>query len=141
MNQSDMAFWENHSVRFLEMAFRSDKLEALKNPDGYGRRERECGDAIGIYLLVRDDRIRTASFETEGCVYSFACANAVVHMVEGRLIVEASEVIPGDVVDYLQTLPPSEHHCAVLAVQALHLALANVRETLRHPWKKLFHSY
>ena len=138
MNQCDIDFWDKHSMRFLEMAFRSDKHESLSNPDGYGRRERECGDAITIYLIVRDGRILSASFETVGCLYSYACANAVVHLVEGQSIDAVSVMTPEDVIDYLETLPPSENHCAVLAIQALQLALANVRETLRHPWKKFY---
>jgi nitrogen fixation NifU-like protein len=138
MNEDTAHFFQNQSLRFLEMAFRADKHEVLKNPDGYGRRERECGDAIEIFLVVRDDRIVSASFGTSGCIYSFACANAVVHIAEGKSIEEAAGITPDDVIGYLETLPRAENHCALLAVQALLLALANVRETQRHPWRKLF---
>jgi nitrogen fixation NifU-like protein len=140
MNHSAVEFWQNHSSRFLEMAFKADKRESLDNPDGYGRRSRECGDELEVFLTLRDNKIASASFETQGCLYVVACANSVVHMVEGRTIQEAWQIAPQDVMMDLETLPRAEYHCAELAVQTLHVALANVQENRRHPWRKLYHN-
>jgi len=138
VNQNNTDFWENHSLRFLEMVFRTDKREVLEKPDGYGKRSRECGDTMEIFLIVGDGKIRSASFDTNGCLYSIACANAIAHMAEGKTISEAWELTPEDVMEYLETLPAGEAHCARLAVRTLHLALADAQETQRHPWKKLY---
>jgi nitrogen fixation NifU-like protein len=35
-NTSD--FWQDHSLTFLEMAFRTDRRERLDKPDGYGKK-------------------------------------------------------------------------------------------------------
>jgi nitrogen fixation NifU-like protein len=140
MTQNSLEFWENHSVSFLNMVFKTEKRESLTNPDGYGKYSRECGDTIEIFLLIRDEVIYSASFETDGCLYSLACANAVVHLAEGRSIDEARESGAQDVVEYLETLPRAERHCAELAARALHLALANAHEMMRHPWKKFYRS-
>jgi nitrogen fixation protein NifU and related proteins len=141
MNQESTNFWQRHSARFLEMALREDKRETLNTPDGYGKKTRECGDTIELFLTVRDGRIAHASFTTNGCVYSVACANAVLHMIEGKSLEEAWQITPEKVAEYLETLPPKEFHCAQLAVQALLLALANCRETARHPWRKFYQTY
>lgn len=138
MDQSSMDFWQNHSLCFLNMVFRTEKRETLTHPDGYGKRSRECGDTMEIFLIVRDGKIQSASFETNGCLYSLACANAVVHLAEGKTVEEAWDVTEQNIVDYLETLPPAERHCAELAARTLHLALANAHETQRNPWKKFY---
>lgn len=138
MEQSNVDFWRHHSLNFLEMALRADKREILERPDGYARRSRHCGDTIEIFLTIRDEQIVAASFESNGCLYSVACANAVVHLAEGKSLQEVWEIGPQQVIDYLETLPREEFHCARLAVETLHLALADARELKRNPWKKFY---
>jgi nitrogen fixation NifU-like protein len=116
-------FWERHSLHFLEMAFETHKRETLEKPDGYGRKARECGDTVEIFLMLEGGKIRSASFETNGCLYAVACANAVVHLAEGKSLQDAHRLTPKNVMDYLVTLPEKEAHCAELAVNALHMAL------------------
>jgi nitrogen fixation NifU-like protein len=126
MQSESLDFWQQHSLRFLEMAFRSDKQATLQNPDGYGKRASACGDTVEIFLEIADRRIQAATFATNGCLNAVACANTLLHLVEGKSLQAAREVSAKDVVDYLETLPTEEHHCAVMAVEALTLALANI---------------
>lgn len=120
------------------MAFLADKRERLRYPDGYGRMSRQCGDTIEIFLTVRDGNLASVAFETNGCVYSVACANAVAHLAEGKGLAEAWEITPEAVTAYLETLPEHEKHCADLAVSSLQAALLNAQDTLRNPWKKFY---
>ena len=138
MDEKSLEFWRNHSLKFLEMVLSTDRRGVLENADGYGKQVRECGDTVETYLTVRDGRIKSAYFATDGCLYSVACANATVHLVEGKTIQEAMAVTPEVIMAYLETLPPEEEHCAELAARSLHLALADSMENERHPWKKFY---
>ena len=138
MDQTTAEFWENHSVRFLQMVVGTDKRGSIDNADGYGNAGRECGDSLEIFLNVEDDTIRSAYFETDGCFYTVACGNAVVHLVEDRTVEEALALTTSDIVEYLETLPEAEIHCAEMAIRSLRLALADLRENDRRPWKKLY---
>jgi nitrogen fixation NifU-like protein len=138
MEQAALEFWKNHSMRFIEMAVRTDKRVVLNNADGYGMATRECGDTVEIYLVVRDGRIHSASFETNGCLYAIVCANAAVHLSLGKTLLEAMALTPEHILDYLETLPPEENHCAEQAIQVLRLAIADARENERQPWKKFY---
>lgn len=138
MEESTLSFWQQHSLKFLEMVFQIEKRESLMHPDGYGTATRECGDTIEIFLIVRNGLIRSASFQTNGCIYSIACANTAVRLVEGNSVEKAWEVSSGGIIDYLETLPPAESHCAHLAVRALRAALSDIKETERQPWKKFY---
>ena len=113
-------FWQAHSLRFLEMAFRTDKRERIARPDGYGRRTGDCGDTVEIFLEIRGGRITLAAYDIDGCLHTNACANIVVEMIEGRTVEQAWEVSPETVAAALETLPESHFHCAELAVGALY---------------------
>ena len=118
-------FWQDHSLRFLEMAFRTDRQERLEKPDGYGKNTGTCGDSVEMFLTLEGNHIHSVSFVTTGCMNTNACANTVAQLVEGKGLEEAWAITPLDVIDYLETLPVENTHCAELAVGALYLALAN----------------
>lgn len=126
MDQASFDFWQKHSLQFLEMALRADKRERFAPADGYGQAQGACGDIVHIFLQVRDGHICSASFETNGCLYTVACANTVVHLAEGKTLLEAQSIDPESVFRWLETLPEEEFHCAELAVGALQMALAGV---------------
>jgi len=138
MEQEALEFWQRHSVTFLKMALEDVRLEKIQHPDGYGKCSRACGDTLEMYLMSHNGRIRSASFYTDGCIYTVACANALVHMIEGKSVLQARAVSPQHIVDYLETLPKAERHCAELAVRTLRFALLDLMENERQPWAKLY---
>ena len=129
-------FWRDHSLNYLEMAFRHDRRERLQNPDGYGSRTGECEDTVEMFLCIKKGRIQSVSFDTDGCINTNACANSVSHLAEGKTVKEAWEITPDDVIEFLQTLPKENYHCAELAVGAFYMAIANWQERQRNSWKK-----
>ena len=138
MKSKEFNFWQDHSLHYLEMAYRSDRREKIEHPDGYGRRTGQCGDTVEMYLSIQSGRIQSVSYQTNGCMNTNACANTVAEMAGGRNVEDAWEITTEDVIAYLETLPPENHHCAELAVGALYLALSNYQEHQRQPWKKLY---
>jgi NifU-like protein involved in Fe-S cluster formation len=88
--------------------------------------------------MSRNGRIISASFYTDGCIYTIACANALAGMIEGKPIAEARAISARQIADFLESLPKAEMHCAQLAVQTLHAALLDLRETERQPWTKFY---
>jgi nitrogen fixation NifU-like protein len=87
---------------------------------------------------VRNNHLLSVTFDTDGCMNTNACANTVAHLAEGRTLEEAWEVTPADVIDFLESLPAHETHCAELAVGAFYLALAKCQEHVKAPWKKSY---
>ena len=122
-----------YSPRYLEMATQMDKRRIIKDPNGYGKRTGECGDTVEIFLIVQKNRIHSVSFITDGCINTHACANCVAFLVEGKSIAEAFEITPEKVINFLETLPEENTHCAELAVGAFYLALVNFQEFKHAP--------
>jgi nitrogen fixation NifU-like protein len=133
--RQEFDLWQDHSLRYLEMAFRTDRREIIERPDGYGRRTGVCGDTVEMFLMVRGDRIASVSFDTDGCMSTNACANTVAELTEGKSLEEAWEISAEDVIKYLAPLPAENIHCAELAVGAFYLALANYKDLKRNPYK------
>jgi tRNA-specific 2-thiouridylase len=82
-----------------------------------------CGDLVRISLRVADGRIEAARFDAEGCSASRAAGSAVAEMAEGRTVLEAARLGPGDVEGELGGLSRGGVHAAELAADALHRAL------------------
>ena len=120
-------FWNDHSRNFLEMAYRTDKQDEPHGHHYTGKNKGDCGDMVEMYLTVDDDSIiQNATYNIEGCRNTNACANTVAMLAEGKTI-QAWEITPEVVIEFLETLPPANHHCAELAVGALYKALNTVK--------------
>jgi hypothetical protein len=50
--RQEFDLWQDHSLRYLEMAFRTDRREIIERPDGYGRRTGVCGRSLSIRTAV-----------------------------------------------------------------------------------------
>jgi len=127
-----------HSLTFLEMAFRTDRQETIAHPDGYGKKTGDCGDGIEIFLTIREGVIDRVRYQLDGCLNTNACCNALALMAEGRPVADAWEITPEKVAAFLETLPPDHAHCAELAVGTFYLALVSYQDVRRSPWKKLY---
>jgi nitrogen fixation NifU-like protein len=136
MDDREFDFWRDHSLNYLQMAFGYDRHERLQNPDGVGRRTGECGDTVEMFLGIKDGRIQSVSYCTDGCINTNACANAVSYLAEGKTIDEGWEITPDKVIEFLETLPEGNYHCAELAVGAFYTALSDYQALKRNSWKK-----
>ena len=136
--QFDIDFFQEHSEKFLEMAFRTDRQEVIQYPDGKGQKTGDCGDTMAFYVMVENDRIARVAYAIQGCIHTNACANAIIELIENKTIDHAWEIGPEDVAQLLKTLPEDHYHCAELAIGALYLALSDLRNKQKAPWKKLY---
>lgn len=127
---------DGYSDKFAHMASTVERYGILEKPDGYGTRTGDCGDTVEFFLSARAGQIRMLTFQISGCLNTFACANTVSYLVEGRQISDCWEISPEDVIGYLESLPDDHHHCAELVVGAFYLALNDYNTKLREPWRK-----
>jgi nitrogen fixation protein NifU and related proteins len=129
---------DGHSERFTLLSLNTARRGSLEKPDGHGRRAGVCGDTIEIFIKVVNDQIQQVAFETDGCINTNACCNAVVLLTEGRSVEDAWKLTPEKVAGFLETLPADHFHCAELAVGALYLALSDYRRFQQEPWKRVY---
>jgi nitrogen fixation NifU-like protein len=123
-------FLNDHSLKYIEMALSTDRIERLSHPDGYGKRTGDCGDTVEFFLTCTNNIITSVSFCVQGCMNTTACCNTAARFVEGKSIESAWKISPDRINDFLETLPEDHFHCAELTVGALYLALSDLTHGL-----------
>jgi len=100
----------------------------MADADGVGQEGNPtCGDAMKIYIKVKDDRIVDAKFKTFGCGAAIAVSSMVTEMVKGKTLDEALAISKEAVANELGGLPPQKMHCSNLGADALKKAIEDYR--------------
>jgi len=100
----------------------------MPDADGVGQEGNPtCGDAMKIYIKVKDDRIVDAKFKTFGCGAAIAVSSMVTEMVKGKTLDEALAISKEAVANELGGLPPQKMHCSMLGSDALKKAIEDYR--------------
>ncbi len=101
----------------------------MPDADGVGNKGNPvCGDAMKIFIKVKDDKIIDAKFQTFGCGASIAVSSMVTEMVKGKTLDEALKISKEAVADALDGLPPQKLHCSNLGADALHEAIKEYKQ-------------
>jgi len=108
-------------------------IELYKNPKNVGKIEDadaigeagsiSCGDALKLYLKIKDNVVVDAKFQTFGCGSAVAASSILTEMVIGKTLDEVKKITNKDIIDELGGLPPEKMHCSVMGYEALEDAL------------------
>ena len=91
----------------------------MENSDAHAHVKGECGDTIEIFLKFKNDRIKEASFLTDGCGPSAVCGSFAAEMSIGKSPDEILEIAGEAILKKLGGLPEEDRHCAFLAAATL----------------------
>jgi nitrogen fixation NifU-like protein len=116
-----------YSDKVVEGFYNPKNLGRMSEPDTRGLVHGWCGDTMEIYLRLNGEKIKEATFMTDGCGPTVACGSMLTTMVTGKSLEEADEILPEDLIEALDGLPEESVHCAELAVGTLQNALFNLR--------------
>jgi nitrogen fixation protein NifU and related proteins len=97
-----------------------------------------CGDVMKMYLKISDKKIgdkkekiiKDIKFQTLGCGAAIATSSITTQLVKGKTIAEAEKLTNEMVASELGGLPPVKMHCSLLAVEALHKAIADYQKKI-----------
>jgi len=98
-------------------------MGAFDNPDGHGRITGSCGDTMQIFLRFENDKVKEASFQTDGCGSSTVCGSFAAELSLGKSPDEILDITGEAILKELGGLPEEERHCAFLSADALQEAL------------------
>ena len=122
-------FFKGYSQKVIDHFMEPRNNYEMTDPDGVGQAgDPSCGDAVGIYIRVRDERIEEASFVVMGCVGAIASSSMTIELIEGRTIAEAYGITPEEIAEALDGLPEHKIHCSVLGAEAVKHAIEDYRK-------------
>ena len=84
-----------------------------------------CGDALTLYIKVKDEVITDITFLVFGCVAAIATSSMTTVLVKGKTLEDASRLTDEDITTALGGLPEHKLHCSVLGADALKNAIEN----------------
>ena len=96
---------------------------AMDHPDGHGRVTGSCGDTMQIFLKFEKDKVKEATFITDGCGSSIVCGSFAAELALGKTPDELGEITGETILNILGSLPEENRHCAFLAADTLQDAL------------------
>jgi len=91
-----------------------------------------------IFLKVRNDRITSAMYMTQGCGTTIAAGSMVTDLATGKDIKDALKISQEVILDALGGLPDDSKHCALLASNTLKDAIKDYLAYKRDPWKRVY---
>lgn len=112
-----------YSAEALERWINPDNIGPIENPDAYGRLTGRCGDTMEIFLDFQEDRVKKATYMTDGCASSNMCGSLAAAMAMGKNPDELIEITGKAVLKKIGGLPEKDTHCAFLAAETLQEAL------------------
>jgi nitrogen fixation NifU-like protein len=117
-----------YSERVMDHFTNPRNVGDMADADGVGTvGNPTCGDAMKIYIKVKDGRIVDAKFKTFGCGAAIAVSSMVTEMVKGKTLDEALAISKETVANELGGLPPQKMHCSNLGADALKQAIEDYR--------------
>ncbi len=97
----------------------------MDNPDGYARLTGECGDTMEIFLKFEHNRVKQASYATNGCASSSVSGSFAAELALDKDPDELTDITPEAVLAAVGRLPEEDMHCASLASRTVQEALSN----------------
>lgn len=114
--------------------YSKEVMEHYRNPKNVGKIDDAdaigeagslaCGDALKIYLKIKDNVVTDAKFQTFGCGSAVASSSILTEMIIGKPLEEVKKITNKQIADALGGLPPEKMHCSVMGHEALENALS-----------------
>lgn len=115
--------WD-YSKEVMEHYRNPKNVGTIDDPDAVGEAgSLACGDALKIYLKIKDGIVTDAKFQTFGCGSAVASSSVLTEMIIGKHIDEVRKITNKDIAEALGGLPPEKMHCSVMGHEALEDAL------------------
>ena len=119
---------ESYSKKLIEVFTHPKNVGKLKNADAVGNYQSPvCGDMLTVYLIIKDDKIINASFETFGCMVSVAISSVVTEWAKNKTLEQAEKITEKDIIQAIGEVPPVKAHCLDMTIQALKNAIQNFK--------------
>jgi nitrogen fixation protein NifU and related proteins len=104
--------------------FHPRNVGRISTPSGSGTvGNPSCGDVMTIDIMVEDNVITEAKFQTYGCAAAIASGSMTTEMIKGKTITECKKLTMDDIIKKLGGLPEEKTHCSNLATDALQKAI------------------
>jgi nitrogen fixation NifU-like protein len=113
-----------YSEKVMDHFMNPRNVGTIDDANGIGEEGNpSCGDIMKMYLMIENDIIVDAKFQTFGCGAAIASSSMATEMIKGKTLEEAWQLSNKAVAEALDGLPAIKMHCSVLAEETIHKAI------------------
>ncbi len=116
-----------YSDKAIEYYINKVNVGIIENPDVAYAYTGSCGDTFKIYLKIESEVIKEAKFQATGCAGPFTSGSALTQIIKNKTIGQAKQISERDILEHLQDVPASKHHCMSLTIKTLTEALKSYK--------------
>jgi nitrogen fixation NifU-like protein len=127
-----------YSVTTIRHIIRPHNNREIPGADGFGECRSGCGEAMKIWIKLRNDTVSDTGFWTDGCAATIASGSMATFLAMGKTLAQAMKLTARDIAEALEDLPEGNLHCTELAANTLRAALKDSLAMQQQPWKKLY---
>jgi len=99
----------------------------MTDADAHAKVTGECGDTMEIYLKFENNRVKNASYFTDGCGSSQLSGSFAAELAIGKDPDELTEITAESVIHHIGRFPENDRNCVKLAAETLQEALSHYR--------------
>lgn len=115
---------KSYNDTLLEHFMFPRNVGVMKDADGEGTcGDPGCGDALTIYIKVKNAVIEDISFMVFGCPAAIATSSMTTELIKGKTVEEALKLTEEDIAEALGGMPENKMHCSNLGAKALKNAI------------------
>ena len=137
-NQIMAEMGQIYTETVIDYAMNPRNVGSIPGADGFATLTGPCGDTMEIRLKVKDNKVADATFWTDGCGTSIACGSMATEMIKGSNVAKVLAIDQSKILEALGGLPEDSLHCALLASNAIQVAIRDYLAMKRDPWKKAY---
>ena len=115
---------KSYNDTLLEHFMFPRNVGVMNDADGEGTcGDPGCGDALTLYIKVKNDVIEDISFMVFGCPAAIATSSMTTELIKGKTVEEALKLTEVDIAEALGGMPENKMHCSNLGAKALKNAI------------------
>jgi nitrogen fixation NifU-like protein len=108
-----------YSDKAIEYVVNRVNVGEIEKPSASVSYTGPCGDTMRVYLKVNGEQITDAKFQAIGCAGAYSAGSALMEMIKGKTLEQASGIGEAELINYLGGIPEPKIHCARLAKTTL----------------------
>lgn len=79
---------------------------------------RNCHNTVKVYLRIKDDVIKQASFEASGCPVTIASSSVLMGIITGKNLQQVKDITYEYLLVEMGQMPPHKFECALTCLKA-----------------------
>lgn len=120
---------QKYSSNAIDLFYNSKFSGATVGADAITKNEnKETGEVVKVYLVVRDNKIKSISFQALGSINLFACMTTLCGLAQDKTLEDAEKITEKDIITALKQISKQDYSKVTYSILSLKKAIILYRK-------------